>query len=285
MTDTPDTPLSPRIGRRQLLIGGGATISLGALLAACGGDEGGAPGRVGYAPPVTALPNEDVTDAVLLRTAQSMEHTILDVYARIAESGALEGRAADLLDRLVQDHDTTAADVGRLVGRAGGEPYPCANAWYLDRIIPGIYEAIEGDEAAGIAPSDDPARDWLTVMDAMESMISSTYQGFVERLSDQQLRAEVIALAALSARHAAAIAITATGAPEAYASPVVRGEEEVTPDESGLTPLYAIPNQFGMLSPYTLVVGAPSEAGTRFTLPVETPADNSYAYTSQSCSA
>ena len=41
MTDHDDTPSEPTIqlGRRQLLVTGGATISLGALLAACGGSS------------------------------------------------------------------------------------------------------------------------------------------------------------------------------------------------------------------------------------------------------
>jgi hypothetical protein len=90
-------------------------------------------------------------------------------------------------------------------------------------------------------------------------------------------------LGARAARHSAAIAIAATGAPDAYISPAVRGEE-VLPDESGLLPLFAVPTQFGTLSPYSLVVGAASSAGTRFTVPIETPADNSFAYTGQTCS-
>jgi hypothetical protein len=94
----------------------------------------------------------------------------------------------------------------------------------------------------------------------------------------------VILLGARSARHSAAVAITATGAPEGYVSPVVFGNE-LTPDQSGLAPLFAIPSEFGLLSPYTLVIGATSDAGTRFSMALETPADNSYAYTDLTCPA
>jgi hypothetical protein len=279
--ETPDQPM--RVGRRQLLITGGATLSLGAARAAGGQQGAEEPGRVGYAPVPTALPTETIDDAVYLRTAQSIEMTILDVYATLTDSGAVTGAAATLLARLVDDHTATADEVGKLVTQAGGEPYSCVNGWYMERVIPQIFRNIDGDEAAGIEPSDDPARDALAVMDAMESMAASMYQGLVEKLSEPELRAESMILGARSARHSAAVAIASTGAPDAYVSPAVRGEE-VLPDEAGLISLYAIPGQFGTLNPYSLVVGAASSAGTRFTFPLETPADNSYVYTGQTCS-
>jgi hypothetical protein len=273
-----------RLGRRQLLVAGGATVSLAALLAACGEDGAAEPGRVGFAPAPTALPTETVDDAVYLRTAQSIEHTIVDVYRRLAELGALTGAAADLLGRLTDEHRATADEVGRLVADAGGEPYDCTNSWYMDRIVPPLFERIEGNPDADIEPSDDPARDALSLMDAMESMASSMYQALVERLSTARGRADVVRLAARSARHSAVVAITATGAPEGYVSPAARGEE-LTPDESGLLPLHAVPGQFGTLSPYSLVLGAAGSGGTRTTFSIETPAENSFVYLGQTCEA
>jgi len=281
--ETADQPA--RLGRRQLLVTGGATLSLGALLAACGGESAtGAPGRVGYAPAVTALPTETVDDAVHLRTAQSIEKTIVDVYGTISDSGALEGASADLLTRLIDNHTAAAAKAGDLVTQAGGEPYDCVNTWYMERIVPQIFENIEGNPDEGIPPTDDPARDMLAVMDAMESMAASMYQGLVEKLTVPARRAEAMLLGTQAARQSAAVAIASTGAPEAYVSPAVRGEE-LEADESGLIPLYAVPAQFGTLNPYSLVIGAASSAGTRFTLPIETPADNSYIYNALACPA
>jgi hypothetical protein len=271
-----------RVGRRQLLVAGGATVSLGALLAACGGGGAGEPGRVGFSPVPTALPTETIDDAVYLRTAQSIENTIVDSYGRISESGALTGDNADLLATLIDEHTATAAQVAELVTEAGGEPYDCTNDWYVQRVIPPLFEQIEGNPEEDIEPSDDPERDMLTLMNAMESMAASMYQGLVEVLSTPQVRGDVVQFAVRSARHSAAVAIAATGAPNGYVSPAVRGEE-VAPDESGLVPLYAIPGQFGTLNPYTLVIGAPSSAGTRATFGLETPADNSYVYTRLSC--
>ena len=282
MTDTPEVPTPARLGRRQLLVTGGATISLGAILAACGSSEEGAPGRVGYAVPITALGPEVIDDPVLMRTAQSIEYTILDVYGTIRESNALDGDATSLLERLIEDHTATADEVGDLVLQAGGEPYDCVNTWYMERIVPQIFENIEGNPDEGIPPTDDPARDMLAVMDAMESMAASMYQSLVEKLTVPALRAEAMLLGTQAARQSAAVAIASTGAPEAYVSPAVRGEE-VEADESGLIPLYAVPAQFGTLNPYSLIIGAASSAGTRFTLPVETPAENSFVYANQAC--
>jgi hypothetical protein len=287
VTETNEIPDDARrFDRRQLLVTGGATLSLGALLAACGGSSGGAeePGRVGYAPMPTALATETVDDSVYLRTAQSIERTIVDVYGTLADGGALTGADDELLTRLTESHEAAADDVGDLVTDAGGEPYDCPNQWYMERVIPPILVRITGDPAQDIAPSDDPARDSLAVMDAMESMAASMYQGLVEKLTVPELRAEVMLLGARSARQSAAVAIASTGAPNAYVSPAVLGEEVVA-DEAGLIPLYAIPTQFGTLSPYQLIIGAASSAGTRTTIPVETPADNSYVYTGETCDA
>jgi hypothetical protein len=286
VTQSDNTPEQQptRVGRRQLLVAGGATVSLGALLAACGGGGATEPGRVGFSPAPTALPTEVVDDAVHLRTAQSIEVTIVDVYGRIAEAGALTGAAGDLLARLIDEHTAAADEVGDLVRDAGGEPYDCTNGWYMERVIPPWFERIEGDPDQQIEPSDDPARDLLAVMDALESMAASMYQGMVQVLSTPQRRAESMRFAARAARHSAAVAIVSTGAPDAYISPAVRGEE-VAPDESGLVPLHAVPGQFGTLSPYSLVIGAASSAGTRTTFSVETPAENSFVYHSQTCDA
>ena len=279
-----DAPTPARLNRRQLLVAGGTTVSLGAVLAACGGSSSaeGEPGRVGYAPVPTALPIEVIDDSVYLRTAQSIEYTILDVYGTITDSGELTGTAADLLARLIEEHEAEAAVVGDLVTEAGGEPYECTNSWYMERVVPQIWQHIDGDEDAGIPPSDDPARDMLAVMDGMESMATSMYQGMVQRLLVPELRGQVVQIGARTARHSAAVAIESTGRPNAYISPAVIGEE-VVPNEAGLIPLYAVPAQFGTLNAYQLIIGAPSSAGTRFTLPLETPADNSYVYTGQTC--
>ncbi len=74
----------------------------------------------------------------------------------------------------------------------------------------------------------------------------------------------------------------ATGAPEGYVNPQLLGEDLVI-EEGALTPICAIPTQFGSLAPIPITVGAPNEAGTRFSTILETPADNSYIYDGMTC--
>ena len=82
-----------RYGRRDALKIGGLTVSVAALVAACGNDRTGdeSPGRVGYAPPITDPPDYPIDDAVLLRTASSLELTLVEVYETILGVGVLEG--------------------------------------------------------------------------------------------------------------------------------------------------------------------------------------------------
>jgi len=278
---TPDP--TPAIGRRQLLWAGGLTVTLGALLAACGEEVEGEPGRVGYAPVPTPLPTLDVNDAVHLRTATSIEETILEVYGMITDSGALSEAPQAMLDRLIEDHQAAVVETVRLTERAGGEPYECVNAWYMDRVVQPLFEHIAGDPDQDIPPTDQPEHDMLVVVNGFEQMAASMYQRMVEQLVDREMRPDVLALGAQAARHGAAFAMLITPPPEGYFDPALFGETvDAVP---GVLPVYAIPNLFGTLAAILIAVGAPSEAGTRFSIILETPADNSYIYEGMSCDA
>ena len=171
------------------------------------------------------MPPVELNDAVYLRTATSIEYTLIDVYGTIVESGALDSADQEMVERLIDDHRAAAETTSELTREAGGEPYDCANAWYMERTIDPIIDAIEGDEELDIPPSDEPARDWLVLVNGLESMASAMYQQFVETLTEPELRAEVMVLGAQDARHAAAVAIVATGAPEGYVNPELLGED------------------------------------------------------------
>ncbi len=276
----------PNLDRRRFLQTSGLTVALGALVAACGGDsaEEGAPGRVGYAPAVTPLPTVETSDAVYLRTATSIEQTLVETYGQLLDLGVLDDAATTLLDRITEGHRAAVTATAELTTQAGGEPYECANSWYVERVVTPILAAIEGDEAEDIPPSDDPARDTLIVVNGMESMLAAMYQQQVELLTSPELRGEVMLFGATAARHAAAVAILATGAPDGYVSPILTGGE-VTPDESGLVPIYAITTPFGSLAPVPITIGAPNDAGVRTTFNLETPAANSFVYDGETCTA
>lgn len=64
--------LQSSLSRRRFFIAGGATISFGALLAACGGTTDTGIARIGDSPEKTELVDAPVTDIALLRTATSL---------------------------------------------------------------------------------------------------------------------------------------------------------------------------------------------------------------------
>ncbi len=143
----PLLPTSPTTRRDALKIGG-LSVGLGALVAACGedraGDEG--PGRVGSAPVPTALPEYTVDDAVLLRTASSLEHTAVAAYERALElEGAIPEDLVPLVERLIEDHRAVATEMEELTTAAGGEPWTCSNPWLMERLVEPTFELIESN--------------------------------------------------------------------------------------------------------------------------------------------
>lgn len=284
MTLDPSSLEPAPLSRRGLLRTGTVTVSLGALVAACGSDSG-APGRVGNAPTVTPMPDADVDDAVLLRTATSLEYSAIDLYARLGEVATVDGAGAELMDRIVEDHTRHAEALAELTTAAGGEAYECANSWVADRVIEPLLERIAGDEAEALEPSDDPVRDALGLAYAFESMLGATYQQMVAQLTTPDLRSEAVAFGAEQVRHAAAIAILRDGAPEAYVSPTLSGGTIDLAATDGAIPLFAVPGRFASLAPVELSLGRPNEAGTRFTTSLQTPAENTFVYADQTCPA
>jgi hypothetical protein len=134
---------SPR-SRRDALKIGGLTVTLGALVAACGQDREGddAPGRVGNAPVPTALPDYLVDDAVLLRTASSLEYTAVNVYEAVLGLGVLAPDAVTLVERLIEDHLEVADVMDELTVAAGGEAWTCPNPWLMERVVEPTFELI-----------------------------------------------------------------------------------------------------------------------------------------------
>lgn len=257
-------------GRRDALKLGGLTVSVAALAAACGEDRTGddAPGRVGYAPPITDPPDYSVDDAVLLRTASSLELTAIAVYEAILDSGALDDDLTTLVERLIENHQEIADEMGQLTESVGGVAWECTNDWYMDRTVIPILEAV--------ASSDNPLRDIVNTAVALENIAAATHQTLAIELQDADAAAATLAAAELESRHSAAIAAAARG-PEGYVSPAITGGETPT-DPDGVPYKYAITDRFGSTGQIELVVGAPNENGVRQTFILQTPALNSYIY-------
>ncbi|MFN8024376.1 MAG: ferritin-like domain-containing protein [Acidimicrobiales bacterium] len=260
--------------RRQVFRLGGLSVATAAVVAACGGTSSGV-GRVGVAPTTTALPDASVSDIVLLRTAASIEYTAIGVYQAFKSSAP--AAAAETIDRIVADHTAHADAVNQLITDLGGEPWTCGNPRLEDITVPAIAAAINGSDTK--APSDNVPRDVMNTAFVLETYAAETYQSFIPMLSDPALRQAAMTIGGEEARHAAILAIAITGSPEGY-------REVTAPDEPPQIPVaYAMPAPFGLLGGQSLVIGAQDEVGQRTTVPVDTPAANTfvYEYMTQSC--
>jgi len=271
MTSFSNAPLD----RRALLRNGGLMLSFGAVIAACGNDRAGStdPGRLGVAAPGPTLPEAEVDDGVLLRTAQSIEHTALAVYEAAADLGVFGSDETALVARFVSDHERHAADLGTLITGAGAEEFTCPNPFLMDRIVDPVLAAI-GDD------SDDLHRDVLNIAYAFESLAGASYQALVALIEGKPLRIAAMRIGGEEHRHAAALASAIN--PDDPISPVLMGEIAEANDEGFMLP-YAIPSTFGRLTGIDLVVGKRNAEGTRFATQLQTPAANTFVYHYESC--
>lgn len=299
--------MSP-LSRRALLRSGGV-LSLGAIVAACGDRQvSQAPGRVGNVPPVTDLPQGDVDDLALLRTASSLEFTAIEVYRIVTAAGLVDDAYMIPFERFVSDHQEHAELLSSLITQAGGEPYTCPNPWIMDRAVAPILANVLGDEGAGIEPSDDPQRDVVNVALAFENLAGASYQALVGQLAEPELRRDLMLIAVDEVRHASVIAMIRTGTPKAYVAPQLvgagpeaeegaeaegqagagaetgsGGEAPAEGEEEEQASSFVLQSRFGSLAALTLMLGKADEAGGRFSATLETPAANSIIYESMSC--
>ncbi len=256
------------ISRRDAIKVGGLTVSLAALLAACGDDRGGSDegGRVGYQPPITDPPDYSVDDAVLLRTIASVEITVADSLAEMVADA--DGDVKALLERFIENHRAIADEMNGFAVDAGGDAWECGNTWMIERLIDPLHESV--------AASDDPTRDLFNTAVALENLAAATNQAYAVRLADATAAAATLAAAALEARQSAALVSTVRGF-DGYVSPAIGGAE-VPLDGDGVPLQFAITSRFGSTGQIELVAGPPDENGVRTTYTLLTPADNAYVY-------
>lgn len=297
-----------QLDRRSLFRVGGLTVTLAALAAACSENKPTNLGRVGDAPTTTKAPDATVDDPTLLRTASSVAQSLIALYGTLTAGGDLvSGDVATILKRFSDDHATAAADLEKATTAAGGTAWSCSNPRLDSTVIEPVIQRITKGVAATrdakeVPPSDDPKRDVLQLIQALESMSSAMYQQMVETLTDPALREMSITNGVLAARRGALIATisnperpggyigAAAAAPEAasaesttttaqdIAAPSTQAEADGAPAATPIPPVSAIPARFGQLGAQTIVVGAGDENGVRMKLMVETPSLNTYVY-------
>ena len=256
------------LSRRRFLLAGGASISLGALLAACGGGESSGVARIGLTPDPTELPDAPITDITLLRTATSLENNAIFVYEAAAGAGYLTGDAAKIAARFLADHRDHATATASLTEAAGGraftDPNPRLQSIYVEPALSLIAEAA------------DPAADVLALAYALETLAGATYQMYTSMLTDKDLRRAAMGIGEQEARHAATLGSVLNPARlvSSHGSSVAA---EFREDGEPL-PFYAVPSAFGTQAPVPVTLGPVDEAGGRTTVNLETPYLNSMAY-------
>jgi hypothetical protein len=262
--------IATRLGRRDVLKIGGLTLSLAAIVAACGDDISGStdPGRIGIAPPITEPPDYPVDDAVLFRTGSSIEQTTILLYEAILDLGVLDEAGTTLVGQLLESHRALDKVMGDLTVAAGGEVWPCTNPWFNDRYLVPITDAIKA--------SDNQIRDIYNVAVSFENLGAATYQQYSVQVTKPEQRVAVVNAAALDSRQSAVLVIAVEGS-DGYVSPAIDGLEVGT-DADGVPLQYAIPWRFGSVAQFELIVGPPNEEGTREDFVIQTPSLNSYIY-------
>jgi rubrerythrin len=269
--------LQSSLSRRRFFIAGGATISFGALLAACGGSTTTEIARIGNAPEKTELVDAPVTDIALLRTATSLEHNAIFVYEAVAAAGLLSGDAATLAARFLSDHkahaEATASLTEKLGGKAFSEPNPRLQSIYIEPAL----RLIAGDKASGVSATDDPVADVLALAYALETIAGSTYQVYIPMLADPALRGAAIGIGEQEARHAAVIGslLNPSRLVSSFGLSIAAEYQEETDVPAAA---YAVPTAFGTKAPVPVTLGAANESGIRTSLNLETPSLNSMVY-------
>ena len=261
--------------RRTLLRAGGVSLLGGAVLSACAADFGGdtAPGRVGLADEGTPLPDGVVDDVVLMRTMQSLEHTVVAGLSAMADAGMFSAAQSTYIDRFISDHVEASGALGAIIEAGGGEQFACPNEWVMSRYVEPILAAVEG--------TDDEVRDVRAISHALETMLAHSYQHIVGLLDAPAHRRAAMVQGAAASRRSATLAMQSTAALHGYVGPELAGTPESTPD--GFPIPYAVPSTFGRVDQIELVVGAVDDEGSRFSTLLQTPAENTFVYEYQSC--
>jgi len=290
----------PNLDRRGFLRFGGIAVASTALLAAC--REAKPKKQIpisGDNPGYTGLSNQPINDVVILRTAASLELTVVNAYEQlIAQSFVKDAVVADLI-KVFADHHRKHADAMAAATKAlGGTPCTSSNPKIDSFLIAPLLERIatsgaeQGEDAKALAYS-------------LESLAAATYQSVVPVLTSPDLRKAAMSVGSIEARHAAVLgavinpsALVGTvviEAPEAPAdtttTTVDAGLPTTAPAATTTTVqaasvanvIHAVPSAFGSLAPIPLTVGPANEFGVRPSVNLETPSLNSLMYDGEAC--
>jgi hypothetical protein len=255
--------LTGGFARRRFLTIGGLTVSMAAVVAACGKAEPKATVPVaGESPSTTGLPERVIDDIVLLRTASSLEHNAIDTYGTALGLGVLSAGASDIAKMFQDHHREHAAAFETATKAAGGEAFTKANDIVFKKILEPAIELI--------GKSEDKPGDLLRLAHALESIAAGTYQALVPALTQPGLRKAAMAVGGVEARHAAVLAkalgaaVFQDKAAEAATTTVKGAKPSVT--------LYQVPGAFGLLGAVPVMLNGEVQPS------IDLPGPNSFMY-------
>ncbi|HEX9260559.1 MAG TPA: ferritin-like domain-containing protein [Acidimicrobiales bacterium] len=253
------------ITRRRVLGAAGLSVAAAAVLAACGDDGESSIPVAGIAPTTTGLPERTTNDAVLLRTASSLEHLIISVHDGVP---APAGEGAEAFALIKANHAQQAKAFETATRQAGGEPFTEPN--------PVIKRNVVDPTLAVIKDNGNKPEDVLAFLHGLEEYAAGTYQSFVTLLTKPTLRQVLMGVGAASARQAAVAAGAMSNGEVALG--VNAGTPATTTSSSGddaaaVVPVYQVPGTFGALGQVSVVIGTEE-------LVWDLPGPNSYMYDS-----
>jgi hypothetical protein len=260
-----DELTSATFSRRRILAVGAFSVTAAALVAACAPDKPKSQvPEAGVAPSTTAIPEQVVSDDVLLRTGSSMEHSIVDAYTQVLALNVLPPATAALVRRFLEHHTSYATFLEDTTRDTGGEPFTEANAALNKNIIdPALKDIADaGNDPADLA--------WFVY--GLENVSTGTYQSFVPLLHVPALRGAVMTVGGATARQAAIAAgliptVVPVPPPEELlaAAPTattttIPGATTTTTPANLLIPVAQVPGAFGSLTPVSVAIVNNEEA-------------------------
>jgi len=203
------------VDRRGFLRLGATGAVAAAVLVACSDGETTPPSETGttepepsettLAPPQTTSPADgELADAMVFRTARSVELAMVDVYDALLGGGgdlalpdeiAYDEGARSTLELLRERHVAHAEALVDLVREAGGEPVEEPN----NGILEGVVTPQLGDLTT--------QRTVLLFARSLEDVGAGTYGWGAGQVTTADLRASLMAIGAASARHGAAVSL------------------------------------------------------------------------------
>lgn len=256
-----NTENSSTYSRRSLIGTGGFLTATAAFLAACAKTSTSGIARLGEAPTVDKLKEETVTDAVLLRTAQSLENMIANMLTDSAITNAVNSESAPLIKKFADAHSARATALASLVSANGGQSYTGTNEKLM---------AAYGQTALDLVKDSKDSTDAVTLAMALETLAAASYQYFVSLTSTKSLRAEMMRIGAASSRRAAVAAQVLNG-----------GTQGIVPsvNDAGEANIATLPSAYGLLSAVQVSLGPVNkESGVRASVLMDTPSLNSFIY-------